>query len=200
MMEAPAYQVLSRAAHQALSRIEIEHMNHGGFDNGKLPVTYEQFIEYGLHRRSIAPALRELEAVGLVEVTERGMSGNGEWHKPNLFRLTYLNVGRADPTDEWRHIKIVADARSLAKAARKNRRMLSKKNRTPVAVSVKSQWQKVSIPSARNGHWKHGLPNKSPVAESATTSISGLPQQVQCPQLDDGVEVEPLPGSARVLP
>jgi hypothetical protein len=200
MMESPAYQVLSRAAHQVLSRIEIEHMNHGGYENGKLPVTYEQFVEYRLHRRSIAPALRELEAVGLVEVTERGKSGNGEWHRPNLFRLTYLNVGRADPTDEWRHIKTVADARSLVKEARKNKGTLSKKNRTPVAVSAKSQGQKVPIPTARNGHWKHKFPSKSPVAENATASISGLPPQPQCPKLDDGLEVEPFPDSSWVLP
>jgi hypothetical protein len=174
LLESPAYQVLSRAAHQALSRIEIEHMMHGGFENGKLPVTYDQFVAYGLHRRSIAPALRELEAVRLVEVTERGSSGNGESRRPNKFRLTYLNVGRADPTNEWRHIK-AAEARSCVKAARKNQRTPRKKNRTPVAVSADSQWQKVPITSGTNGHWTHNFPSKSPVAESATTSISGLP-------------------------
>jgi hypothetical protein len=42
-----------------LSRIEIEHAHHGGAVNGALPVTYEHFIEYGLHRRMIAPAIRE---------------------------------------------------------------------------------------------------------------------------------------------
>ena len=92
--ESPAYQVLSRAAHQALSRIEIEHMMHGGFENGKLPVTYDQFVAYALHRRSIAPALRELEAVRLVEVTERGSSGaacpDGGFVLPKRpFRLYY---------------------------------------------------------------------------------------------------------------
>jgi hypothetical protein len=174
LLESPAYQVLSRAAHQALSRIEIEHMAHGGFENGKLIVTYDQFVEYGLHRRSIAPALRELEAVHLVEVTERGSSGNGEWRRPNEFRLTYLNVGRADPTNEWRHIK-AAEARSLANVARKNQRASRKKNRTPVAVSANSQWQKASITSGTNGHRKHRFPSKSPVAESGTTSIFGLP-------------------------
>jgi hypothetical protein len=52
MLESPAYKVLSRAAHQVLARIEIEHAHHGGTDNGHLPVTYEQFVEYGLHRKA----------------------------------------------------------------------------------------------------------------------------------------------------
>jgi hypothetical protein len=30
MLESPAYRVLSRAAHQVLTRIEIEHAHHGG--------------------------------------------------------------------------------------------------------------------------------------------------------------------------
>src|SRR5262249_59663340 len=50
MLEAPAYRVLSVSAHRALSRIEIEHAHHGGADNGKLPITFDQFEEYGMDR------------------------------------------------------------------------------------------------------------------------------------------------------
>jgi hypothetical protein len=45
-----------------MSRIEIELAAHGGNDNGRLPVTTEQFVEYGMHRTSVAPAIREAEA------------------------------------------------------------------------------------------------------------------------------------------
>ena len=44
--------------------------------SGKLPITFEQFEEYGMDRDAIAPALRELEALGLIEITERGCAGN----------------------------------------------------------------------------------------------------------------------------
>lgn len=40
LVESSAMRVLSLAAHQALMRIEVEHMSHGGKENGKLPVTY----------------------------------------------------------------------------------------------------------------------------------------------------------------
>src|SRR5262245_26881762 len=55
MLEAPAYRELSLSAHRALARIEIELAHHGGYDNGRLPVTFEQFEEYGLHRHAVGP-------------------------------------------------------------------------------------------------------------------------------------------------
>jgi hypothetical protein len=67
MLESPAFAVLSLAAHRALARIEIELAHHGGTDNGKLPVRYDDFERYGIHRHSIAPALRELVALRFIE-------------------------------------------------------------------------------------------------------------------------------------
>src|SRR5262249_60035859 len=96
---------LSLSARRAVDRIEIELAHHGGNDNGRLPVTFDDFDEYRINRHSIAPALRELEALGFIEITERGRAGNGEWRRPHLFRLTYRYVGNAQPTDEWQRIK-----------------------------------------------------------------------------------------------
>ena len=54
-----------------------------------MPVTYTDFVAYGVSKHAVAPALRELEALGFIEVTERGRGGNAEWRIPNKFRLTY---------------------------------------------------------------------------------------------------------------
>lgn len=120
MLESPAYRVLSLAAHRVLSRIEIEFLHHGGKDNGKLPVTYEQFVEYGMDRASIAPAIRETEALGFIEVTERGCAGNADARRPNLFRLTYRNAEGvlSDGSKEWRRIKTMEEAKRIASEAR----------------------------------------------------------------------------------
>jgi hypothetical protein len=67
MLESPAYRVLSQSAHRVLSRIELELCHHGGNDNGQLPVTFENFVEYGIDRASVAPALREGEALGFFQ-------------------------------------------------------------------------------------------------------------------------------------
>ena len=60
MLESPAYRVLTNTAHRVISRIEIELGHHGGNDNGRLPVTYDNFIDYGVARMCIAPAVRGL--------------------------------------------------------------------------------------------------------------------------------------------
>ena len=118
MMELPAFEVLSLAGHRILARLEIEMAHHGGADNGKLPVTFDQFAEYGIHRHAIAPGLREVCALGFVEITEQGRAGNAEWRRPNLFRLTYRPVGNAKPTEEWRRITGTKDAKIIALKAR----------------------------------------------------------------------------------
>ncbi|MGC2746761.1 MAG: hypothetical protein WA309_04750, partial [Pseudolabrys sp.] len=74
--------------------------HHGGMDNGRLPTTYEDFRRYGIDRHAIGPALRELEALGFVEITQRGRAGNAQWRTPNRFRLTYKATKDADPTHE----------------------------------------------------------------------------------------------------
>ncbi|TIQ79502.1 MAG: hypothetical protein E5X64_36840, partial [Mesorhizobium sp.] len=102
MQESPAYRVLSQSGHRVLDRLEIEIGRHGGNDNGKLPTTFDQFEGYGIHRHAIAPAVREVVALGFVEITQEGRAGNAEWRRPNFFRLTYRHTEKAEPTDDWR--------------------------------------------------------------------------------------------------
>jgi len=104
MLEAPAYRALSLSAHRVLARIEIELGHHGGKDNGKLPVTYNDFVDYGVERHAIGPAIRECVALGFLVVTEQGYAGNADFRSPNKFRLTYLYDG-ATPTNEWQDRK-----------------------------------------------------------------------------------------------
>jgi hypothetical protein len=120
MLESPAYRVLSLAAHRILARIQIEKAHHGGRDNGRLPVTYDQFKDYGVHRHAIGPAIRELVALGFVEVTEKGSAGNAEFRRPNKFRLTFHpHTSGANPTDEWRRIKTDEEAIAIQTDARR---------------------------------------------------------------------------------
>src|SRR5262245_29174267 len=108
MLESPAYRALSLAAHRVISRIEIELAHHGGNDNGRLPVTKQDFMDYGVHHNAVAPAIREAEALGFIRVTERGRGGNAEHRRPNFFRLTFAhdrNSNREPPTHDWRTIK-----------------------------------------------------------------------------------------------
>lgn len=129
MLRSPAWRALSLSARRVLDRLEIELADHGGTDNGRLPCTYDDFVQYGIHRHAIGPAIREAIALGFVEITEAGRAGNADWRKPNHFRLTYRNT-KYGPTDEWK--KITEEAAEL----------VAKSARSPVTAKTKSQWWK----------------------------------------------------------
>jgi hypothetical protein len=118
MLESPAYRVMSLSAHRLLARVEIEAAHHGGRDNGRLPVTYDDFVRYGIERHCIAPAMREVVALGFLQITHIGRAANAEYRTPNKFRLTYQPTDAAGPTDEWKRIKVVKEAKRIALVAR----------------------------------------------------------------------------------
>jgi hypothetical protein len=164
MVESAPWRVLSLSGHRLLDRLEIELRHHAGRDNGKLPVTFTQFEEYGIDRHSIAPAMREVAALGFAEVTEHGRAGNAEHRTPNKFRLTYQRTDDREPTDDWQHIKTIEDAKARAMAARKLTCSSGKK--IPVGENTSfsggNPHRKPEIPSGGNPHY-------SASAETPTT-------------------------------
>jgi hypothetical protein len=75
---------------------------------------FANFEEYGVRRHSIAAALRDLKALGFIDI-KPGQGGNGEFRQPNLFRLTHRQYGHDKATDEWRNIETFEDARRKLK-------------------------------------------------------------------------------------
>jgi hypothetical protein len=157
MIKSPAWSVLSLSARRVLDRLEIEHADHGGNENGRLPVTYDDFECYGIHRHAIAPAIREIVALGFAEITERGRAGNAEFRSPHKYRLTYFRMGRAPPTNEWQRIKTVEQAQALARAARQE-----------APQKTNPQWRKTPNLSGGNRHRKRQFHS----AETTTTGLS----------------------------
>ncbi len=124
MIASPAFRVLLLCERRLLDRLEIEHAAHGGVENAKLICTYGNCEDFGIRLQSIAASIRAVVALGFVEIMREGRAGNGEHRVPTLYRLTYLNttgkngVDAIQPTDEWRKIETLDDARRLAKEAR----------------------------------------------------------------------------------
>jgi hypothetical protein len=157
MLAAPAFRVLSLSARRVLDRLEIELAHHGGKENGRLPVTYDDFVKYGIDRHAVAPAIREVTALGFAEVTVRGRAGNAEWREPNLFRITYKHTNEAGPTHEWKRIYNDEQAYKTAKAARGMppvKHKTTAPNKMPVGENT--------VPSGGNQHL-------SPVRKTITT-------------------------------
>jgi hypothetical protein len=162
MLRSPAWCALSLSARRVLDRLEIELADHGGVDNGKLPVTYDDFCRYGIHRHAISPAIRETVALGFLVVTEQGRAGNAEFRKPNLFRLTYRHTRNMAPTDEWRRISTDELAAETKRQCRK----------TP-NISDGNQHRKPQIHSTETSTTSHS-------AETITTiDISGRKQRTE---------------------
>jgi hypothetical protein len=121
-----------------ISLIEIELRHHAGYDNGRLPVTTDDFARYGMHRTSVAPGIREAEALGFIRVTQRGRGGNAEHRSPNLFFLTFAHGRESSaqpPPHDWRRIETMAEAERIAREARANK--------NPAAIAHgKRSWRK----------------------------------------------------------
>jgi hypothetical protein len=136
MIESPAYRALNLSEHRVIARIRIEHAHHGGRDNGKLPVTFRDFQEYGVRWNSIAPAIRAAEALGWIRITQHGVaSTDAEFRIPTKFALTHLATDDEAKavTNDWQKIKTIEEAEAIAKKARKDstpRRRISQSKKT----------------------------------------------------------------------
>jgi hypothetical protein len=215
MLRSPAWRALTLSARRVLDRIEIELADHGGTDNGKLPVTYDDFVRYGVHRHAIAPAIREVVALGFVEITEPGRAGNADWRKPNLLRLTFRNTKYA-PTNEWQKIteeqaeQIARAARTAApqKTKRQCRKMPNPSDGIPVTENAKSIVRKPSVqaivrkPSVQAIVRKPSLLSisRGRSGRERSQSLRRSPRRVRLP--DDGLRLldsRPRPGGGIVI-
>lgn len=105
MLLHPAWQKAPRPLKKIIERLEIEHLRHGGFNNGELYVSYLQLVDFGLSKRSIKPVLQLGEDLGLIEVIQRDEAVQGDIRPANAYRLTYVPAkGKENPTDEWKLI------------------------------------------------------------------------------------------------
>jgi hypothetical protein len=187
MMESPAYRVLSLSAHRVLSRIEIEWAHHGGQDNGQLPVTFDDFAEYGVHRTAIGPALYELESLGFIVITEKGkMARAADYRRPNKFLLTSRPTNKgADPLHKWKRFKTMEEAEAVAEASRK---LSAEKKKSPVRKTyrkpVRKTYQKAQIASTEN----------VPLSRSETVPLSI--SRVGAPHLGKGNRAGPTRATA----
>lgn len=110
LIDSPAWRTRSINCRRLIEFLEIEHLRHGGVDNGFLLAPYSQLALFGIGRRFIHGAIREAEQLGLIEVKRGGRKGT-VLTEVSRYRLTYQwtrtkqDGGLWDwhePTDEWR--------------------------------------------------------------------------------------------------
>ena len=142
MVDSVAFWALKPIEARILAVIEIEHMRHGGVENGRLVVTRRQFEKRGIQKDAIAPGLRALDALGFIEIMERGAAGVGDHAQAHRFRLTYV---QPNPTDEWRKFYDANIARAAAETARQSKNIRARR------LGLRGAQKQIAGPGNRTG-------------------------------------------------
>ena len=121
MLESPAWRFLTENGRQFVFRIILEHMHHGGTENGNLPVTYNNFEEFGIRRKSIFLACNLALALGWIERTEIGGRSWADIRKPSKYSLTWLPLRDGTPaTNRWQRLATEGQARARVDEVRRD--------------------------------------------------------------------------------
>jgi hypothetical protein len=167
MLASPSWKVSSLSARRVLDRVALELCSHGGHVGDGLPVTYADFEKYGVERHCIAPAIREAVALGFLQIMRQGRGGNADFRSVTLYRPTYLQRVDGEPTDEWKHIKTVDEAKDFAKRARAEKTVT--RNRKPERNSPPTL---VRDARTENSNSPHRFSRTAPTGKSPPLSIS----------------------------
>jgi hypothetical protein len=148
MLESPAWRALTGNAIKVVLRIALEHLKHGGVENGLLPVTYQDFVRWGVRRNAIREAIVVAINLGWIDKTTTGeVPWRGDIRKPSTFALTWLPQHDGAPaSNRWTRIKSGADARAAIKAAKAE---LAQVRRLPAFFNR----QKKQTPTPKSGTW-----------------------------------------------
>ena len=120
ILESPSWAALTLVDRKMLDRLLIEHMAHAGTENGNLKCTFSDFVRFGIRRASIADSIRRLEALGFIEIIERGKITKGEFKFPSIYRLTFV-MGNIAATNEWNNVLSKATALSIVETVSTNK-------------------------------------------------------------------------------
>ncbi len=99
LMDSEPWRSLTISARRLLDFLMIEHMQHGGKENGGLLAPRRQLEAFGISSHLVSEAIIEVETLGLVDV-KRGVG-----RRPSTYALTWLPLGDgAEPSNRWRSV------------------------------------------------------------------------------------------------
>jgi hypothetical protein len=119
MLESPAWRTAPLAARQVIQRIAIEHMSHGGTENGRLIVTYDNFADYGVRRNSIRFGIMVAQALGWITITEEGRATPGDTRRASRYALQWVDRHDGAPrSNRWKVFETMAQAEAVVEKVR----------------------------------------------------------------------------------
>ena len=106
LIGSPAYQRLNTPARKIFDFLVLEHLAHGGAENGNLAAPYRQLQIFGISSRDIPKAFLMLDTYGLVKRTNGAFVSLGRQNMAR-YRLTMVpdKFGNL-PTDDWKNVTL----------------------------------------------------------------------------------------------
>jgi hypothetical protein len=127
LVASASWQSLGLPARRLIDFLMLEHMRHGGRNNGFLTAPRKQLAEAGIHHDAVSRAINEAIALGLIDCIR------GTGRAPNRYALTWLPLANGvEPTNRWRQCNEQA---ANAVSARKQARTRALNRRTPVSAN-----------------------------------------------------------------
>lgn len=118
MVGGESWRSLTIGARRLLDFLMIEHMRHGGKENGRLLAPRRQLEAFGISSHLVSEAIAEVEKLGFVDVKR------GEGRRPSTYALTWLPTGDgAEASNRWRSVA-TADQQSQEMTADLQHHML----------------------------------------------------------------------------
>jgi hypothetical protein len=107
LLESAAWRALGINARRFIDFLMLEHMRHGGKENGALLAPRQQLKLFGIGARYISAAIEEAEDLGFVDC-RRGVG-----RRPSVYALTWLQMGDdSTPSNRWRAV-VISQGKSL---------------------------------------------------------------------------------------
>jgi hypothetical protein len=121
VMKSEAWRSLSIHAHRFLDFLMIEHMEHGGAQNGYLLAPRRQLEQYGIGAQYVSGAIEEAERLGFVDV-KRGVG-----KRPSTYALKWLPLGTPPTTPRRSSGSVVTyEGKSLPMTYNRKHQVLTK--------------------------------------------------------------------------
>lgn len=173
LITSPAYRAQTRDCRVLVDFLEVEHMRHGGKENGRLVAPYDQLEQWGIGRSRIKAAFIEAMGLKLVTLEQQGGSKAQTKKSCSKYRLTYF-ASRADhpllteyyypPSNEWK--SVTEDMARRAVEVADEHRQKNRGTRHDFKAAPK-----IAIPSSHGGTGPvpTGEPDRVPTGELLPT-------------------------------
>jgi hypothetical protein len=170
LLESDSWRSMGIKERRVIDFLMLEHLRHGGKDNGQLKATHRQLLDLGFNRKSVGTVLANLEERGLIGCIKGGM------RVATLFRLTWLptfgwdvngKLGELLPGHEWQSFRDPAWEQSKRKKSK------NLQNKDTAGLPNKDTAVEAKLPNKETADGPKNLPNNHTALSRASLPRTG---------------------------